>query len=334
MRWDYGGEEDFSCPPQGLFIVCEGNFQYGNATLSFYDPQSNLVENEIFYRANGMKLGDVAQSMTIAENRGWITVNNSHAVFAIDLTTLRETGRSEGLTSPRYVHFISSEKAYVTQLWDNRILIFNPRTYSLTGAIQVPDMESTVGSTEQMVQYGKYVYCNCWSYQNRIIRIDSENDVVDAQVKVGLQPNSLVMDANGKIWTITDGGYDGSPAGTETPALFRIDAASMKVEQRWDFAPGDTPRSLTISSDGQTLYWLNDDVWSMPTDASGLPSEPMIPSRGTIYYTLSVAPATGEIYLADAIDYQQPGMIFRYSPSGELISRFYAGVTPSFFCWK
>ncbi len=334
MRWDYGEEEEFSCPPQGLFIVCEGNFQYGNATLSFYDPATDRVENEVFYRANGMKLGDVAQSMTIGGNRGWIAVNNSHAVFAIDLTTLRETGRVEGLTSPRYVHFISPEKAYVTQLWDNRILIFNPQTYSVTGAIDVPGMEASVGSTERMVQRGKYVYCNCWSYQNRIIRIDSERDVVDAQVAVGLQPNSLVIDANGKLWTITDGGYDGSPTGWETPALFRIDAATMTVDFRLDFTPGDTPRGLTLSPDGQTLYWLNDDVMSMPVTATALPSEPLIPSRGTIYYALSVEPESGEIYLADAIDYQQPGMIYRYTSSGELISHFYAGVTPTFFCWK
>ncbi|MDE6534742.1 MAG: YncE family protein [Muribaculaceae bacterium] len=334
MRWDYGGEEQFSCPPQGVFIVCEGNFQYGNATLSFYDPTTDRVENEVFFRANGMKLGDVAQSMTIGEGRGWIAVNNSHAVFAIDLTTLRETGRIQGLTSPRYIHFISPEKAYITQLWDNRIMIFNPRTYQITGAVTVPDMDSSVGSTERMVQRGKYVYCNCWSYQDRIIRIDSETDLVDAQVTVGLQPNSLVIDANGKLWTITDGGYDGSPVGSETPALYRIDAASMTVECRLEFHPGDTPRNLTLSNDGQTLYWLNDDVWTMSVNSTSIPSDPLIPSRGTIYYALSVSPESDEIYLADAIDYQQPGMIYRFSPSGELLSRFYAGVTPAFFCWK
>ena len=158
--------------------------------------------------------------------------------------------------------------------------------------------------------------------------------MVDSQVEVGLQPNSLVLDANGKLWAITDGGYEGSPAGSETPALFRIDAASMMVEQQLDFSPGDTPRALTLSADGETLYWLNDDVWSMPVSSRVLPSEPLIPSRGTIYYALSVAPESGEIYLADAIDYQQPGMIYRYSPSGELIYRFYAGITPTFFCWK
>ena len=169
MKWDYADMEEFAATGPGLFITNEGNFQYGNATLSYYDPATKKVENEVFYRANAMKLGDVAQSMTIHNDLGWIVVNNSHVVFAIDLRTFKEVGRITNLTSPRYIHFVSDEKAYVTQLWDNRIFIVNPRRYEITGYIECPGMTPGSGSTEQMVQYGQYVYVNCWSYQNRLL---------------------------------------------------------------------------------------------------------------------------------------------------------------------
>ena len=171
MKWEYGLEENFSAEGKGLFVINEGNFNYGNATLSYYNPTTKSVENEIFYRANAMKLGDVAQSMTIHDGKGWVVVNNSHVVFAIDLTTFREVGRITNLTSPRYIHFVSDNKAYVTQLWDNRIFIVNPKSYSVIGHIACPNMTMETGSTEQMVQYGDYLFVNCWSYQNRILKI-------------------------------------------------------------------------------------------------------------------------------------------------------------------
>lgn len=336
MKWDYGldGEEEFATPARGLFILNEGNFQYGNATLSFYDPTTNKVDNEVFFRANAMKLGDVAQSMEIYGNRGWIVVNNSRVVFAIDLTTFREVGRIENLTSPRYIHFVSPTKAYVTQLWDNRIFIVNPLTYEITGHITVPDMAPGSGSTEQMVAAGRYVYCNCWSYQNRVIRIDTETDRVDASLEVGIQPNSLAIDRNGKLWVLTDGGFEGNPLGSEAPVLVRIDPDRFEIEARFEFALGDSPSELQLNGTGDMLYWLNNDVCRMAVTASSLPASPFLANRNTMYYGLTVDPDGGDVYVADAIDYQQPGKIYRYSSRGELKDEFYVGVNPGAYCWK
>ena len=334
MKWDYADMEEFAATGPGLFITNEGNFQYGNATLSYYDPATKKVENEVFYRANAMKLGDVAQSMCIHDNKGWVVVNNSHVIFAIDLNTFKEVGRITNLTSPRYIHFLSDEKAYVTQLWDNRIFIINPKKYEITGYIQVPDMTMESGSTEQMVQYGKYVYCNCWSYQNRIIKIDTETDQVVEELKVGIQPTSLVMDKNHKMWTITDGGYEGSPYGYEAPSLYRIDAETFTVEKQFKFKMGDWPSEVQLNGTGDKLYWINKDIWSMDVDAERVPVRPFLEYSGTIYYGLTVDPVRGDVYVADAIDYQQQGIVYRYSSEGELIDEFYVGIIPGAFCWK
>lgn len=335
MKWDYREDtNDFNDDSSGLFIICEGNFQYGNATLSFYNPSINEVENEIFFRANGMKLGDVAQSMVIHEDKGWIVVNNSHVVFAINIDTYKEIGRIENLTSPRYIHFISDDKAYISQIWDNRIFIVNPQTYSIVGYIQVPDMPLSSGSTEQMVQIGKYVYCNCWSYQNRIIKIDTETDEVVDQLMVGIQPNSLVKDRYDRLWTITDGGYEDSPYGYETPAIYCIDTNSFSVSEVFHLKHADSPSEIQINGSGDTLYWINNDVWQMNVNDLKLPETPFIEFRDTKYYGLTVNPENNDVYVADAIDYTQQGLIYRYNASGELLDEFYVGVTPGAFCWK
>ncbi len=334
MEWEYTAEEDFSQQGDGLFVLCEGNFQYGNASLSFYDPATHRVENEVFQRANGFKLGDVAQSMAVRGDRGWVVVNNSHVIFAIDLVTFREVGRITGFTSPRYIHFISDTKAYVTQIWDNRIAIVDPSTYSITGYIECPDMEMQSGSTEQMVSYGDYLFVNCYSYQNRILKIDTRTDEVVAQLTVGRQPSSLCIDCNNKLWTVCDGGYEGSPYGNERPTIYRIDAATMSVEKIFEMAMDDTPSELCIDGAGMNLYWLNRDVWTMRTDAAMLPVRPFIESHGTKYYGLDVDPATGDVYVADAIDHMQAGVVRRHTLTGEVLDEFYVGVNPRRFCHR
>jgi DNA-binding beta-propeller fold protein YncE len=326
--------EEFRVSESGLFICNEGNFQYGNASLTYYDPETGDVQNEVFYRANAMKLGDVAQSMVIRDGVGWIVVNNSHVVFAIDISTFREVGRITNLSSPRYIHFVSDTKAYVTQIWDNRIFIVNPKTFEITGHIVCPNMTMESGSTEQMVQYGDYLFVNCWSYQNRILKIDTRTDSIVAELTVGIQPTSLALDCNGKLWTVTDGGFAGSPYGYEAPALYRIDAESFTVEKHFSFKLGNDPSELQISSDGRTLYWINDDIWAMDVTAERVPVRPVIESRGTKYYGLTVSPTNGDIYVADAIDYQQQGAVYRYTAEGELVDEFYVGIIPGAFCWK
>lgn len=335
MKWDYGDvSSDFNQPAPGLFITCEGNFQYSNATLSFYNPANNSVENEIFFKANGMKLGDVAQSMTIYDNKGWIVVNNSHVIFAINLNSFKEIGRIENLTSPRYIHFIDDKKAYVTQIWDNRIFIVDPRRFAITGTIEVPNMPLSTGSTEQMVQIGKYVYCNCWSYQNKIIKIDTETDEVVDELEVGIQPNSLVKDKYDRLWTLTDGGFEGSPYGYEAPALYCIDTNTFSIERIFQFKLGDETSEIQINGTGDTIYWINRDIWKMNVDNTFLPREPFIPYQDTNYYGLTVNPENSEVYVADAIDYSQQGMIYRFSAEGKLMDKFYVGITPGAFCWK
>ena len=310
---------------KGLFITNEGNFMYGNASLSYYDPEKKHVENEVFARANAIKLGDVAQSMVIRNGIGWIVVNNSGVIYAIDINTFKEVGRITGFTSPRYIHFLSDEKAYVTQIWDNRIFIVNPKRYEITGYIECPDMTAESGSTEQMVQYGKYVFVNCWSYQNRILKIDTETDRVVGQ---------LTMDRNNKLWTVTDGGYEGSPYGYEAPSLYRIDAETFSVEKQFRFRKGDSPSEMQLNGTRDTLYWIDRDVWRMPVAGEQLPVRPFLEYKETKYYGLTVDPANGDVYVADAVDYQQQGVVYRYTAKGEPVDEFHVGVAPGAFCWK
>jgi DNA-binding beta-propeller fold protein YncE len=330
---DYGpkNESDFNYHgSDGLFIVNEGNFMYGNASLSYYDIDKQHTENEVFVNANGIKLGDVAQSMTIHNGLGYIVVNNSGVIFTIDVNTFKIVDIITGFTSPRYIHFVNDSKAYVSDLYSSKIYILNTVTKKISGSISI----SGHRSTEQMVQSGKYVFTNCWSYDNKILVIDSDNDLIVDSITVGIQPNSLVIDKNNKLWVLTDGGYQGNPYGHEIPSLYCINVSDFETEKKFDFELSDSPSRLCINNSLDTLYFLNKSVWQISADATELPTIPIIPYKGTIYYGLAVSPKTSEIYLADAVDYVQNGKIYRYTAQYVCIDTIDAGVSPSNFCFK
>ena len=324
----------------GVFITNEGNFMYGNATLSFYDIEKKRIYNHIFFARNKTPLGDVAQSMEIHNGQAFIVVNNSGKVYVADANTLEFKASITGLNSPRYIHFLSDQKAYISDLYAKAITMINPSTYEKIGKIDVnnnnPDFYQH--STEQMLQYKNLVFTNCWSFDNQLLVIDSNTDQVIDSIEVPAQPNSMVIDKNDKIWVLCDGGYPESPYAHERPALVKIDAQTLEIEKVFRFKLDEIPSGLCINGSQDTIYFINRHVYRMDVAEGQFPEIPFIESDFTgVYggfYALSIHPNSSQVYLADAIDYQQNGIIYRYHPQGHLLDSFKAGVNPGSFCFK
>ena len=342
-------EENFSGMGRGVFILCEGNFNAGNATLSYYNPATREVQNGIFQRANDRKLGDTGQSIQLHDGVAYVAVENSGIIWALDTATFRvrgqlTAGQTEHMINPRYIHFLSSEKAYVTDLYSPYITVFNPRTMEYISSIST-HQEDAFGynSTEQMVQWGDRVFTNCWSYSNKVLVIDATRDeVVDEIVLGSWQPKSRVRDARGKLWVITDGGYatENDSYGDNIPHLYCIDATTLTIESDQALDTDEANVVLAMNPARDVLYLINNDLYLMPVTASHVPVRPFIEAprstngRRHFLYGIGVNPHNGEIYLADAVDYSQSGMIYRYGEDGTLIDKFRVGITPNGFAFK
>lgn len=324
----------------GVFVINEGNFMYGNASLSFYDPAERRVVNDVFFNTNGLPLGDVALSMTQHNGLGYIVINNSGRIYVVDLENFQLRGKITGLTSPRYMHVLSDEKAYVSDLYAKAIAIVNPTTFEVTGSIEVNNPGSVFYQhpTEQMIQVGKYLYTNCWSFDHTLLVIDTETDQWIETIEVLKQPQSMVLDRFDKLWVLTDGGFAGSPYGHEAPGLLRIDAHSREIEQVFRFGLHDHPRSLSINGTGDTLYFINRHVYRHPVISEALP-QPVIESpypanAAAGYRALGIDPVSSEIYVGDAIDMVQPGIVYRFSPQTTPIDTFRVGIIPGSFAFR
>ncbi len=334
---------------RGVFVLCEGNYQSGNASLSYYDPEMRTVENGVFRRANDRKLGDTGQAIVLSDGVAYITVENSGIIWGMDAETFRvrgqlTTGDTEHMTNPRYMLPVSQTKAYITDLYAPYITIFNPQTYTYIGSI--PTGQPTAygySSTEQLVQWGKYVFANCWCYSRNILVIDTEKDAVcDSITLSSWQPKRMVMDSRGKLWVITDGGYgtEHETFQNDVPHLYRIDAETWEIEDDWEMDSDEASVELALDATGSYIYILNNDIYRMGITESHPPVRPFIEaptdedgSRHKLY-GIGVDPHNGDIYVGDAVDYMQSGTVYRYTAEGSLTDSFRVGINPNGFAFK
>lgn len=311
-----------------VFVINEGNYLSSSGTITVYDPtDKKVVAEDIFTQVNNAPLGDIPTSMTRVDSTGYITVSGSGKIYIINLNTFKLTGKIIDLNSPRHMAVLSASTAYVSNLSKDVIDIIDLKSNTKKGSIDL----GKGNFAENMVVIGKYVYANCWSYGTKILKIDTEQNKVVAELEVGIQPKSLTLDKDGRLWTLTDGGYDGNPIGYATPALVCINTNDFKIAKRIEIPRGAAFNFVNVmSADGAYIYYTNSDIFKISVDATTLPTTPFIAAGTQNFYCLGIHPS-GELYVGDAIDYTQSGKVLRYDVNGKLVDSFKAGIIPGGF---
>ncbi|MCB2208017.1 MAG: YncE family protein [Bacteroidetes bacterium] len=312
----------------GVFIVNQGNFTAGNASLSYFESATSVLTNDLFYEVNDAPLGDVAQSISIDGDLAYIVINNSGNIYVIDRKTAEFKGKISQLSSPRFFLKINDQKAYVSDLASNSISIVNPESYELTGAINVNR------STENMVLIGKKAYVAHWSgylqaiKNNQVLIIDTETDALIDSIQVGVEPNSMVVDKDQNLWVLCSGGYDNE----EVPSLWKINPQDKSVIKKYEFDDISlSPSSLVKNGMGDELMYLNNGVCSMSVSDGTLPETPVIAQDGKYFYVLGVDPQNSDIYFSDALDYTKNGIVYRYDHTGSMLDSLVVGIIPGAF---
>lgn len=318
-------------PGDGVFIVNEGNFNQGNGSISFYSYDDTSVVHDVFRTVNERPLGDLPVSMVIAGNRFFIAVNHSSRVETGSAESLSTRFTLTGIASPRRFQVIGPDEVAVSDLQTSLLTFFNPETGEM---ISQTDLGR---SSEAMAISGNRLFLSNWSSfyvstDNRYVMVvDLDSKAVIDSLKTGLEPQSMVRDYLGRIWVLCSGGYDYS----ELPVLLCFDPVSLQVLHWFEFpSKNRSPQSLNISGGLDTLYYLDSDVYRMPVTGITLPSQAFLPAGGRMFYALGVDPGRGDIFVSDALDYQQRGKVWRYDSKGKLLQEFRAGIIPGSFCFQ
>lgn len=309
----------------GLFIVNEGNFMGGNGSLSYFSYDSSEIYNDLFTRVNGRPLGDVPNSMEINDNLAYIVVNNSGKIEVIDNSSLESVKTITGLISPRNIAFASSSKAYVTSMYSDSLIIIDLHANSISGYIDLRR------SSESIVVAGDKAFAASWVGGHEIMVINTLTDNVVDSIEVGVEPESMVVDRNSKLWVLCNGGW----ARENFAEIDEINTGSDLVGERIVFSTKQaSPVCLRINGNGDRLFYLETGVRSMDISDTELPAQPLIAESGRYFYKLGIDPATNDIFVTDAVDYQQNGYLLRYQGDGTFIGSQVAGIIPGYLCFR
>lgn len=306
-------------PAPKVYIINEGNFGTGNASISMYDTGLGQVSDDVFKETNNEPLGDVAQSVAMIDGKFYIAVNNSGKIVVCD-KKMKKLGEIGGLPSPRYVTAVNGKKAYVSDFKANGIHIIDLDKLEKTGFIPCG------GWTEGMVKHKNRIFV-CNMKRDYVYVIDTDLDKITDSVNVGAGSSSIVVDGRDRLWVLCPRDYQ-----TNEPASLSVISANTQVTERtMVFDAAVSPGNLLIDQAHELLFFVAGGVYKMPLSATTLPAAPLIPQSGRNYYGAGLHASGEEIYVSDALDYVQRSNVYIFGYSGEGKKMFKAGINAGSF---
>jgi hypothetical protein len=304
--------------PEFAVICNEGNFQNGNASVTFYDFANDVLTDDVFKKVNNRNLGDVLQSSSLFEDEVFLVVNNSQKIEVVGRKDMLLRRTISGFKSPRNMLILSSDLAYVSEYYDNSVKVINPQTGQINATITCP------GWHDQMIIVGSKLYVSTVN-RNQLYIINILTNAVEDSIMVANGGADMVLDVQNRIWLLCS-----ESAGTSSAKLFQINTTTDSVLKTFTL-PDVNALRLTINGNRDRLYWISNHIYSMGINEFSLPSSPFIVSNNNNFYALGYIPHRNEIWAADAIDYIQKSTVFRYNSEGMNIGLFKSGTNTGNF---
>lgn len=321
-----GSEEPKGDYENGYFITNEGPFQNGSGTITFVDDAGPVSQN-VYKTVNEADLGNIVNSMYIADDKGYIVVNNSNKVVIVDRYSMEKEDVIIGddIFNPRY--FVAdSGKGYISN-WgdpfnteDDFITVISLSDNTVLSTISVGE-----GPENMLLDAGKLYVCleGGYSQNNKVVVINTANDIVESTLVVGDVPNSIAIDRNSDIWVLCQGKPDYT--GDETNgALYKIESGTNALSSL-DFSATQHPTLLNYE-DENLYYHLDGKVFRFGMNDAELPTEALTGLDGT-YYAMNID--NGDLYATDAGDYSSEGTLKVFNlASGDVMQTITTGIIP------
>ncbi|MCW3121532.1 MAG: hypothetical protein JWQ38_1024 [Flavipsychrobacter sp.] len=320
---------------RNVYIICEGNYGNGDATLYLYKPDKDSVYGDLYKSANSQPLGDVFQSMVRIGGKFFLCINNSDKVVVLDTITRKEVA-TISIPKPRYILSISATKAYVSALYSNKVYIINPQTYTITGTIELPHQ-----NPEGMYLYNNSAIICTWDTAcNSVYKVNVTTDKIVQTIKIaGYAPQAVLADKGNMLWVLA-----GNHTKGRTASLTRLDTLTGEILTSYKFSSEADALKPVFNKAKDTIYFIevnykggtaNNGIYRMGITDAALPAQAFIQSKKYQYFWgLGIDPSTGYIYAGDPKGFTQKGSVYIFRQDGAKTDSFNVGLGPGQFYFE
>ena len=314
-------------PPSGSpsftgYVLNEGNFQKGNATLSLIPPDAAGTYRDAFFAANGRGLGDTGNSLALHDGKLYIVMNGSNTVEVVDAATLKlqKTITCPPGASPRYIVFDDAGHAYISNLYRNSVSV-----YDLAGGVFTAEISVGKNPEMMLVAGGRVYVCNSgFGADHTVSVIDIATKKVTGTLDVTDAPSCIAKVSDGVAVLLCTGAYnDFNDPNDDTPGtMFWLNTATAALSD--SLLLGGHPQRIAIDRAGM-LYTVQADGIQRVELASKTKTDRFIAGS---FYSLGCDRTRSILYVTDALDYVQPGRLHAYTLAGAKLESYPVGIIP------
>ena len=315
-----------------VYVLNEGNYSDPNgARLSVYDIDRDTVYKDVFELANnGQHLGSTGDDIKLYQGKAYILMSHSENIDIISLEThqLLRSATFPG-SIPREMLIDSvRHKLYVSRTNSGAVYVLDPSTLGILTSIPVGN--NPLG----MTLAGNYLFvCNSGYGTDRTVSvIDARADTVATTLNLSDGPSSAAVAPGGNVWVVCSGNQFGTPP--TNGKIFIIDQVSLTVEDSISF-PESIWGTIAMGTNGYAYVATVAGFYGGSLDRISLASRAVlthfIPDTS---YAMAVDGMTGDIYVANAMNFAEDGIVSIYSNAGLLLRQFGAERGPGAIAFK
>ncbi len=306
-----------------MYVLNEGLFNLNNSSLAKYSFNDGALSTSYFSSINKRGLGDTANDMQLYGSKLYIVVNVSSDIEVVDFATGKSLKQIPVVDDnaisrqPRYIAFAKGY-AYVCS-FDGTVEKIDTLSLTVDDVVKVgrnPDGICTANS--------KLYVSNSGGLDTQGVGVDNTVSVIDLEsfkeikkITVGPNPGKIIASENGNVYVVTRG----KDISTGDYHLVSIDSTTDEVVKTFD----EKVLNFTLLGDIAYIYQYNYSTSTSSIKMFNLKTGTTVRDNfitdGTVVttpYAISVNPYSGNVYIADAYNYETNGDVLCFDVQGTL----------------